>query len=212
MCFFGLKDRISNNMLFEENGMHHIDIDYNNNFMFDKDGINNLISLYGYYIQILANVNDNNIIQQCQQYLNNTINKIHNIDYGKFADRFIRNCIVLGIKEADAYTYYQTFINNMKDYVQNTISRIQQSISRHLIKKDRNQNWHTFFNSLLQGLQKMQENIKNNVDEIPLNDWENKYQSKYNELNKNQPNTSNDDICNSCADKCLSIFCSCCRL
>ena len=217
ICFFGLKDRISNNMLFEKNGMHHIDIDYINNninFMFDTTSIEDLISVYGYYIQILANVNDNNIIQQCQQYLNKTINKINNIDYRKFADRFIRNCMVLGVKEEDAYTYYQTFINNMKDYAQNTISRIQQSISRHLIKNDRNQNWHTFFNSLFQGLQQMKSNIlqNNNAIKISQKDWENKYQSKYNELNKNQPNTSNNNICNDCADKCLSIFRNCCGL
>lgn len=212
ICFFGLKDRVSNNMLFEKNGMHHIDTDHDNKFMFDTTSINDLKALYAYYIQILANVNDNNIIQQCQQYLNKTINKINNIDYRKFADRFIRNCMVLGVKEEDAYNYYNTFIKNMLTYVLNTITCIYNTINKHC--NDRNQNWHTFFNSLFQGLQQMKSNIlqNNNAIKISQKDWENKYQSKYNELNKNQPNTSNDDICNSCADKCLSIFRNCCWL
>ena len=196
-------------MLFEKNGMHHIDTDHDNKFMFDTTSINDLKALYAYYIQILANVNDNNIIQQCQQYLNNTINKIHNIDYGKFADRFIRNCIVLGIKEADAYTYYKAFITKMKDYVQNTILRIQQSIDKHQKHGDRKPTWHEFFNSLLQGLQQMEKIINNNVNKITISqeDFKNQFKSKQDELN-----TSYFDICNDCADKCLSIFRNCCGL
>ena len=205
LCFFGLKDRISNNMLFEKNGMHHIDIDDNNEFMFDTASINNLISLYGSYINILVNVNDQYIIEPCNQYLNHTINKILNIDYGKFADRFIRNCIVLGIKEADAYTYYKAFITKMKDYVQNTILRIQQSIDKHQKHGDRKPTWHEFFNSLLQGLQQMEKIINNNVNKITISqeDFKNQFKSKQDELNKNQPNTSNNNICNDCADKSL---------
>ena len=152
---------------------------------------------------------DQHIIEPCNKYLNHTINKILNIDYGKFADRFIRNCIVLGIEEADAYTYYQAFITKMKNYVQNTISRIQQSIDKHQKHGDRKPTWREFFNSLLQGLQQMEKIINNNVNKITISqeDFKNQFKSKQDELN-----TSYFDICNDCADKCLSLCNSCLSL
>lgn len=207
LCFFGLKDRHSNNILFEKNGMHHIDIDYDNKFMFDANSVNDLKALYGYYIQILADVNNNNIINQCHQYLTNTINKILNIDYGKFTDRFIRNCIVLGVKEEDAYNHYNTFINNMRTYVSNTITCINETIKKH--HNDRNQNWHTFFNSLLQGLKQMNNNILHNDNTITISrkDFENQFKSKQDKLN-----TSYFDICNDCTNRCLSLCNSCLSL
>ena len=68
----------------------------------------------------------------------------------------------------------------------------------------------------------MKDNINNNVDEIPLNDidkitisqedFENQSKSKQDKLNNNQLKISNDNICNDCADKCLSIFRNCCGL
>ena len=97
----------------------------------------------------------------------------------------------------------------MKAYVYNTILRIQQSIDRHIVNNDRDQNWRTFFNSLLQGLQKMKNNILQNRNTIKISqkDFENQFKSKQDKLN-----TSYFDICNDCANRCLSLCGSCSSL
>ena len=95
--FFNLPDRKFENLIFSENGMHHIDIDCDKKFMFDK--------IVKYQVDYLLQCGKN-LAENCSdstKYQEKAIRKIERIDYDKFIDRFIRNCIVLNVPLKDAF-------------------------------------------------------------------------------------------------------------
>ena len=179
--FFNLQDRKFENLIFSKNGMHHIDLDFRN-FMFDKV----LKYQVDYLLQCGKKLAEN--CSDCAKYQEKAIRKIERIDYGKFIDRFIRNCIALNVQPKDAFDCLKKNLEQMQTSIKNKLELLSQ---QDIIERYQDNNW---FKTLKQGLEKTEQVINSNkiLKKIMSNDkmsndeaekwFTNKFQQKEKEL------------------------------
>ncbi|MBQ7552109.1 MAG: hypothetical protein IJT15_01500 [Rickettsiales bacterium] len=232
--FFGFFDRKYDNIIITKNGLHHIDTDLsgiNDSFMFESRYYQNIYNKVKAFIIFLQNISPSD--ESLTNLFHTEINKIKNIDYEKFVNRYIKSCIVLGIDKKEAYNYINEHI------VQKMLKIFKTTLTEYYELKDENMQDNEYFKILKQGFTEMKNIIENNdiLKKITSSDgeqwFEDKFQQKEKEL-KNQNTTqenkdeemertkkhsvlnirnqSTNNSCNNCANRCLSLCDRCSSL
>ena len=188
--FFSFFDRKYDNIIITDNGIHHIDTDTDGVgdwFMFAVNGHQDRYNKVKLFITFLHDISPND--KQLCNFFNTEIDKIKKIDYEKFVNRYIRNCIVLDITAQDAYSYLKDHvINKMYEFFQTTLEGCYNLEPQNIQENE-------YFKILKQGFTEMKNIIENNdiLNKIMSNDegekwFTNEFQQKENEL-KNQNTT-----------------------
>ena len=177
--FFGLDDRKRDNLILSINGMHHVDVDRFGQFMFQNNE-KQKIAYEKIKTMLPLLKGDENTITTITTIFNNTINKILQIDYKKFVDRFIRNSIVLGIKQQDAFQYLQNFVNKMNNFNTTVLGFINNDKNMEIAK---NKYWQLLEEGFKKHTQNVEENkflqafsnMNNNEEAMAtfMNEWQN---------------------------------------
>ncbi|GEM_PF-6483258 len=161
--FFSMYDRKAGNMVFGRNTLSQIDIEDEDMMGDDK------YRLFFFYfndytpgiscaekIFLLERFADK---QKTLNFIEKTATKINNINYDKFIDRYIRNCVVLNIDEKTAFEHLKTFkdifAKSKNNFFKNKLQPLEKNINQRL-------------SQLKEELEKTKENIKLNSIEYLL--------------------------------------------
>lgn len=167
--FFYMEDRKFENFLFCQNGIHYIDID-SPDFMFSQHTNNkykkHIEKNIGCIFEILNDLDivckDNNKGDIVEQYIKLEINKIKDINFETFIERYIGRCVALDVDKETAFDYLNNkFLNNMKIYY-TTLLNILDTIYTNDVEKQNN----NFYKEIKKEASKVWNNFQNKINEL----------------------------------------------
>ena len=159
--FFAMFDRKYDNIVIKNDRLSHLDATDENaikeNYSFLYNGREDLGTLLR-YIELL----DDYIIknQENIKIVQNQIKKIQNIDYNLFVERYIRNCLVLGIKEEEALECLTKFVRNMVKFAKDRDIMQKYRMLQEFGTLSANDN--KYCNLLNEGYEQYLQNLQNN--------------------------------------------------
>ena len=138
--FFSMYDRKAGNMVFGRNTLSQIDIEDE-----DMTGYDEYRLFFFYFNDYTPGISCAEKIfllerfadkQKTLNFIEKTATKINNINYDKFIDRYIRNCVVLNIDEKTAFkhltTFKDIFAKNENNFFKNQLQPLEKNINQRL--------------------------------------------------------------------------------